>query len=112
MITKPEEHDINRAGKRLLREILEPLDWVVNEVQEDYGIDYNVQAFDGKVPTRTWFHVQLKSSGSSDYSSDCTFVSQELSIDHARHYALEMHDPVLVIHPTSRRKPCTGMHLN
>jgi hypothetical protein len=98
MITKPEEHDINRAGKRLLREILEPLDWVVNDVQEDYGIDSNVQVFDGKFPTGTWFHVQLKSSGSSDYSDDGTFVSQELSIDHARHYALEMHDPVLIIH--------------
>jgi hypothetical protein len=98
MITKPEEHDINRAGKRLLREILEPLDWVVNDVEEDYGIDSNVQVFEGKFPTGTWFHVQLKSSASSDYSDDGTFVSQKLSIDHARHYALEMHDPVLIIH--------------
>jgi hypothetical protein len=98
VITKPEEHDINRAGKRLLRGILEPLDWVVNDVQEDYGIDSSVQVFDGNFPTGTWFHVQLKSSGSSDYSAEGTFVSQELSIDHARHYALEMQDPVLIIH--------------
>lgn len=98
MITKPEEHNIDRAGKRLLREVLEPLDWIVNDVQEDYGIDSNVQVFDGKFPTGTWFHVQLKSSGCSSYSTDHTFVSQELSIDHARHYALEIQDPVLVIH--------------
>jgi hypothetical protein len=98
VITKPEEHDINRAGKRLLREVLEPLNWVVNDVQEDYGIDSNVQVFDGKFPTGAWFHIQLKSSASSAYSSDRTFISQELSIDHARHYTIEMRDPVLIIH--------------
>jgi hypothetical protein len=97
-ITKPEEHEINRAGKRLLRDVLEPLKWVVNDVQEDYGIDTNVQVFDGKSPTGAWFHVQLKSSASSDYAADGSFVSQELSIDHARHYALEMREPVLLIH--------------
>jgi hypothetical protein len=98
VITKAEQHDVNRAGKRLLRDVLEPLDWVVNDVQEDYGIDCNIQVFDGSSPTGAWFHVQLKSSASSDYAADGTFVSQELSIDHARHYALELHQPVVVIH--------------
>jgi len=98
VITKPEQHEINRAGKRLLREMLEPLGWVVNDVQEDYGIDSNVQVFDGASLTGAWFHVQLKSSASSDYSADRTFVSQELLTDHARHYALEMRQPVFLIH--------------
>lgn len=98
MVTKPEEHDTNRAGKRLLREVLEPLGWVVNDVQEDYGIDSDVQVFDQKSPTGVWFHVQLKSSASPGYASDRSFVSQELSVDHAKHYALEMRDPVLLIH--------------
>jgi len=97
VITKTEEHDTDRAGRRLLREVLEPLG-VVNEVQMDYGIDYNVQVFDAQNPTGVWFHVQLKSSGSSDYSADRSFVSQELSIDHARHFAVEMRDAVLLIH--------------
>ena len=61
MISKPKEHETNRSGKRLLREALEPLGWVVNDVQEDYGIDSNVQVFDGRSPTGAWFHVQLKS---------------------------------------------------
>jgi hypothetical protein len=98
VITKSEEHDTNRAGKRLLRELLEPLGWVVNDVQEDYGIDCKVQVFEGENPTGAWFHVQLKSSGTSGYSSDRTFISQELSSHHARHYALEIRDPVLIIH--------------
>src|SRR5579864_3920763 len=97
-IIKPKEHDINQAGKRLLRELLEPLGWVVNDTQEDYGIDYNVQVFDGKSPTGTWFHVQLKSSASSHYSADNSFISQVLSMDHARHYARDMREPVIVIH--------------
>lgn len=100
MITKPEEHEINRAGKRLLRDVLEPqpFGWVVNDVQEDYGIDSNVQIFDGGSPSGSWFHVQLKSSSSSAYSADRTFISQELSFDHARHFAAGMRQPILVIH--------------
>ncbi len=100
MITKPEQHEINRTGKRILRDVLEPrpLGWVVNDVQEDYGIDCNVQVFDGLSPTGAWFHVQLKSSYSSSYDVDRTFVSQELSVGHARHYALEMREPVMLIH--------------
>jgi hypothetical protein len=101
-ITKPEEHETNRAGRRLLRAVLEPLGWVVNDVQEDYGIDCNVQVFDGKSPTGAWFHVQLKSSASPAYSSVGTFVSQELSAAHARYFACEMQDPIfLVIADTS-----------
>lgn len=98
MITRPEEHDIDRAGKRLLRTTLETLGWILNDVQEDYGIDSNVQVFDGSHPTGAWFHVQLKSSRHSEHSTDRTFISQELSVDHARHYGLDMRQPVLVIH--------------
>jgi hypothetical protein len=98
VISKTEEHEINRAGKRLLREVLEQLGWVVNDVQEDYGIDSNVQVFEGKSPTGVWFHVQLKSSASSNYAADRSFVSQELFIRHAQHYARDMREPVLLIH--------------
>jgi hypothetical protein len=98
VITKPQEHDINRAGKLLLRRALESLEWVVNDVQEDYGIDTNVQVFDGKSPTGAWFHVQLKSSATTAYSSAIDFISQELSVEHAQHYALEMRQPILLIH--------------
>ncbi len=98
MTIKTEEHEINRSGKRLLREALEPLGWVVNDVEEDYGIDSNVQVFEGKSPTGAWFHVQLKSSASSNYAADRSFLSQELSIDHAKHYAVEMREPLFLIH--------------
>jgi Domain of unknown function (DUF4365) len=97
LIVKPLEHEINRRGKRLLRDALEPLGWVVNDVQEDYGIDSNIQVFDGQSPNGAWFHVQLKSSETPAYSADGTFVSQVLEIDHARHFALELRQPVFLV---------------
>ena len=98
MITNPEQHSIDRAGERLLRQILEPLNFIVNDVQEDYGIDCNVQVFDQKSPTGAWFHVQLKSSASTEYSANGSFVSQKLSIEHARHYTFEIRQPIFLIH--------------
>jgi Domain of unknown function (DUF4365) len=98
LISKPEQHDIDQAGNRLLRDVLESFGWVVNDTQRDYGIDSNVQVFEKKSATGAWFHVQLKSSASSEYSADGRSVSQELSGDHARHYALEMRQPIFLIH--------------
>ena len=98
MIQKSEQQEIDRAGRRLLRQALEPYGWVLTGFEEDYGIDYDVQVFLDGSPDGLWFKIQLKSSGSSDYSVDRTFVSVELSIDHAKHYALELRDPVLLIH--------------
>ena len=97
MVTQSDEQDIDRAGKRLVRSILEPLKWIVNDVQEDYGIDSNVQVFDGKSPNGAWFHVQLKSHTSPSYSSDRTFISQSLTMVHARHYALELRQPMFLL---------------
>ena len=70
----------------------------MNELEKDYCIDFNVQVFEAQSPTGDWFHVQLKSSADSEYSADGSFISQRLSIDHARHYALEMRDPVFLMH--------------
>jgi hypothetical protein len=95
---KPDQHEIDRAGKRLLREVLEGLRWVVNDVQEDYGIDANVQVFEKESATGTWFAIQLKSSGSSEYSVGDIFISQPLLMERARHYAFEMRNPVLLMH--------------
>lgn len=98
MIQKTEEHDIDRKGRRLLREALEQLGWVLTGFEEDYAIDYDVQVFVNGSPSGLWFKVQLKSSASSDYSVDRTFISLQLGLDHARHYAVELRDPVFLIH--------------
>ncbi len=97
MIILPPEQDINRLGKRALREVFEPLRWVVNDTQEDYGIDSNVQVFDDRSPNGAWFHVQLKSSTSPDYLADGKSISLSLDVDHARHYAIELRNPIFII---------------
>jgi len=102
VITKSKQQNTDFAGERLLRGVLEPLPlgWVVNKVEggKDFGIDFHVQVFNGASPTGAWFHVQLKSSTASNYSGDKAFISQGLSTHHARHYAKEMRDPILVVH--------------
>jgi hypothetical protein len=88
MIQKSEQQEIDREGRRLLRDALEPLGWVVTGFEEDYGIDYDVQVFVDDGPSGLWFKIQLKSSTSSYRSADGTFISVPLSLDHAKHYAL------------------------
>ena len=104
MIQRSEQQDIDRQGRRLLRETLETLGWVLTGFEEDYGIDYDVQVFVNGSPDGLWFKIQLKSSASSDYSADGTFVSLQLNLDHAKHYALEMRDPTFLIHADIQAK--------
>jgi len=98
MIQKSLQQDTDRAGDRLLRQTLEPLGWVLTGIEEDFGIDHVVQIFADGSPDGLWFKIQLKSSASSRYSADGRFVSVELDLDHAKHYALELRDPVFLIH--------------
>jgi len=98
VIKKPEQHDIDVAGQRLLKESLEPLGWRVNPIEKDYGFDFDVQVFSDESPSGIWFKIQLKSSRATKYSSDKRFLSESLQTDHARHYALELNDPVFLIH--------------
>jgi hypothetical protein len=55
-------------------------------------------------PHGLWFKIQLKSSDSSDYLADGTFVSVQFDLDRARHYALEVRDPVFLIHADTQAK--------
>jgi hypothetical protein len=102
MIQKSREQDIDREGRRLLRQALEPLGWVITGFEEDYSIDYDVQVFVDGSPDGVWFKIQLKSSASSDYSADGSFISQQLSLDHARHYAMELREPIFLVHADVR----------
>ena len=98
MIEKSEQQDIDREGKRLIREALERLGWVMIEIHEDYGVDYDVQIFVDGNPNGLWFKIQLKSSASNERSADGKFISVQLDLDHARHYAIELRDPIFLVH--------------
>jgi len=104
MIQKSVQQDIDLEGQRLLGQALGPLGWVINKIENDFGIDYDAQVFVNGSPCGLWFKIQLKSSAHSEHSSDGSFISQELSADHARHYALELRDPVFLIHADTHAK--------
>jgi Domain of unknown function (DUF4365) len=104
MIQKSAQQEIDRQGRRLVREAFEPLGWVLTDFNEDYGIDYDVQVFANGSPTGLWFKIQLKSSASGDRSSDGSFISLQMDVDHAKHYSLELRDPVFLIHADVQAK--------
>jgi hypothetical protein len=104
MIEKSEQQDIDRQGKLLVRGALETFGWVLTEIHEDYGIDYVVQVFVNGSPNGLWLKIQLKSSASSNLSADGTFISVQLDLDHAKHYAVELRDPIFLIHADTESK--------
>ena len=82
-----------------MRGIFVPLGWVVNKIADgDYGIDFAVQLFEQHKATGEWFKVQLKSSASTEYSVKGDFISETLEMKHAKHYCLEIREPVFLIH--------------
>lgn len=86
-----------------MRGVFVPVGWVVNRmIDGDYGIDFDVQLFEQHKATGEWFKVQLKSSASTEYSAKGDFISETLEMKHARHYCVEMRDPVFVIHADVR----------
>lgn len=99
---RPDEHLTDSAGKRLLRDALEPLGWTLNETSDDYGIDFDVEVFAGGESTGITFKLQLKSSGSSKYSAAGDFVSQGLDGNQARYLARELKVPSVLVHADVR----------
>ena len=87
-----------------MRGVFEPLGWVVNRIITDYGVDFDVQMFEGNIATGEWFKVQLKSSESTDYSTQGDFISETLPTKHAAHYSTEMTDPIFLVHADVRSK--------
>jgi hypothetical protein len=96
-MVKAEQHDTDRAGRLIFTETFLQLNWVPNQVSEDYGIDYNVQAFDRSEPTGAWFQVQLKSSLSLKSVESGQFISYTLDLEHLVHYSQESKQPVFLI---------------
>ena len=102
---RPKSHIIDSIGEQQLRGVFEPQGWAVNKITEyDYGIDFDIQIFIEGQATGDWFKVQLKSSETTDYSTTGEFVSQQLGIDHAIHYAEQLQEPILIIHADVKEK--------
>lgn len=101
---RPHSHTTDALGEAQMSLIFVSLGWAVTKIQADYGIDYDVQIFENGEATGVWFKVQLKSSESTSYSADQDFISQTLPVEHAIHYALEIEEPLFLIHSDVNNK--------
>ncbi|HEY3381040.1 MAG TPA: DUF4365 domain-containing protein [Vicinamibacterales bacterium] len=95
---RPDQHETDAAGQRLLRAAFEGFGWVVNAIENDYGADYEVEIFEGGISTGATFKVQLKSSAATQYSSDGTVVSQPIRVANAKYLMHELRVPPVVVH--------------
>lgn len=102
---RPQQHETDSAGQRLVREVLEPLGWVVRGlVEHDYGADFEVEVFERPSPgaplqsTGLTFKVQLKSSSASEYSADGSFVSEPIRAANLRYLSSELNTPTILMH--------------
>jgi Domain of unknown function (DUF4365) len=95
---RPRSHVTDSLGEVQMRELFVAIGWVVNRIETDYGVDFDVQMFEGNRATGEWFKIQLKSSENTEYSATGDFVSEVLPRNHAAHYSTEIRDPIFLIH--------------
>jgi Domain of unknown function (DUF4365) len=96
-VERPEQHQTDSRGRALLREGFGRLGWAVNEIEEDYGRDFEVEVFRNNKSTGIVFGVQLKSSLAPEYSANDEFISQKLDRRNALYLASELRHPTFVI---------------
>jgi len=93
---RPQEHVIGDQGSRILQGAL-PAAWVYRDLEGkgDYGIDAEVEIFDGETPTGLSFRVQLRSHGSCPWSGVGEYV-QPVEVSTRNYWRLQT-SPVVVV---------------
>lgn len=102
---RPEQHETDSAGQRLVRDALEPVGWVVRSVVEhDYGFDFEVEVFARRTSTGPrestgiLFKAQLKSSTTTGYSASGDFISEPVRVANLKYLATELNTPTILLH--------------
>jgi hypothetical protein len=101
---RPEAHEIDSFGKTQLRAAFDSLGWTVNSVENDYGVDFEVEVFHDRQSTGVTFKIQLKSSRSTDYSANAEFVSENIERPNALYMCREHRTPILLAHADVKAK--------
>jgi hypothetical protein len=95
---RPVQHVIADKGITQVRTAFEGLGWTVEPITNDYGLDLDVEVFVSGETTGIIFKVQVKSSESTAYSQDQTFVSEQISKSNAKYWCAELRSPVVLVH--------------
>src|SRR5437016_14046791 len=91
MPQRPREHQLREESERALRDAC-PLAWVTHHLDNDYGLDFLIEVFEGEHPTRSAsptgdaFYVQLKGTDESDLSKA---LRVRLRVDAADYWAAQ-----------------------
>lgn len=95
MPKRPQQHQTDDEAKAIFQAAIAPLG-TQNSHPSDYGNDYSVELFGkDKQSTGDQAIVQLKGSRSPKYRKG--FISQVLSLDHARYYLKKEQLPVFLV---------------
>ena len=93
---RPEQHETDSAADALFRDAFNQ--WAITPSERDYGWDYVIEVFRKGESTGLLFNAQLKGSKHTAYSSDGSFISQELEIDSADYLARQLRLPTFLFH--------------
>src|SRR5688572_66301 len=99
MPSRPESHRGETASRKAF-ENSSPENWLVRRIEDDYGVDLEVEIFDGDAATGLTFKVQLKSKKVKPGKG----VSKSVEVS-SLNYWLSQDVPVLVVlYDKSNRK--------
>ncbi len=90
-VKRTEAHRIDTKGQAILAQALPP-DFVARRLDPDYGLDYEVEIFDGDSPTGLHFYVQLKSVAATKSPP-----SIRLELSHLAYWASQTLPVLLVV---------------
>lgn len=92
---RTKQHEIDTKAIKIL-ESQTPVNWVLRRQEIDYGLDYQVQVFDGENPTNIWFMIQLKGTEALkiDKSNRVTF---SFKVDTLKYYQENVPFPVFLL---------------
>ena len=95
-MTRPIQHEIDTAARRQFEQSL-PAAWVARLQPDDYGIDYEVEAFQQHEPTGILFKVQVKGTMEPRLSVDGRRASVRLSLATVEYLSRQIGAPVVVV---------------
>ncbi len=96
VLERPIQHEIDDEGNALFLGLFTK--FAVNPSRRDYGWDYAIEAFHEGNRTGLVFAGQLKSSRSTVYSSDGSYVSQRLDTKAAQYLSTKLQQPTFLFH--------------
>jgi hypothetical protein len=99
---RPEQHVTADKGVTQVRTGFESFGWTVEPIVKDYGADLNVEVFASGETTGVTFKVQVRSSESTSYSQDGTYVSEQVSKPNAKYWTAELRTPVVLVHADTK----------